>query len=217
MDGPWLCIGDFNAFLHELEKQSKRLAQTAQADAFREALELCQLEDLGYRGYPFTWSNKRPGDSNTKIHLDRAVASKEWKEKYQLSTVTHLYSHASDHVPIVLQNQSYHRQRQRRERPFKFEESWLMWEECEVVVSEAWHANGNNEVGLASVREKIQSCDSELMAWGTSKADPNDEEIKKFQKQLENLTEAETTEGTKAEYLEVSKRLDDLLLKQESY
>ena len=72
-----------------------------------------------------------------------------------------------------------------------------MWEECEAVMSEAWHANGNNEVGFASVREKIQSCDSELMAWGTSKADPNDEEIKKFQKQLENLTEAETIEGLK--------------------
>ena len=95
-------------------------------DAFRDALELCQLEDLGYRGYPFTWSNKRLADANTKICLDRAVATKEWREKYQLSTVTHLYSHASDHLPIVLQIQSYHKQRQRREMSFKFEESWLM-------------------------------------------------------------------------------------------
>ena len=186
-------------------------------DAFREALELRQLEDLVFRGYPFTWSNKRPGDANTKIHLDRAVATKEWREKYQLSTVSHLYSQASDHMPIVLQTLSYHKQRPRRERLFKFEESWLMWEECEQVVGEAWHAIGNNEVGLASVREKIKHYGSNLMAWGTSKADPNDEEIKKFQKQLENLIEAETTEETKTEYLEVSKRLDDLLLKQESY
>ncbi|XP_075633544.1 uncharacterized protein LOC142606010 [Castanea sativa] len=126
------------------EKQSKQPAQAEQVDVFREALELCQLEDLDYRGYPFTWSNKRPGDANTKICLDRAIATKEWKEKYQLSTVTHLYSHASDHMPIVLQTQSYHRQRQRRERSFKFEESWLLWEDCEAVVSEAWHANGNS-------------------------------------------------------------------------
>ena len=102
MDGPWLCIGDFNAFLHASEKQSKQHAQATQVDAFRDALELCQLEDLGYRGYPFTWSNKRSGDANTKIRLDRAIATKEWREKYQLSTVTHLYSHALDHLPIVL-------------------------------------------------------------------------------------------------------------------
>ena len=92
-----------------------------------------------------------------------------------------------------------------------------MWEECEEVVSEAWHANGNNEVGLVSVREKIKHCGSDLMAWGISKADQNNEEIKKLQKQLEILTETETTEGTKAKYFEVGKRLDDLLLKQEIY
>ena len=97
-----------------------------------------------------------------------------------MSTVTHLYSHASDHLPIVLQSQSYHKQRQRRESLFKFEESWLMWEDCEQVVGEAWHANGNNEVGLATVREKIKHYGLDLMAWGTSKANPNDEEIKKF-------------------------------------
>ncbi|XP_075660062.1 uncharacterized protein LOC142629896 [Castanea sativa] len=109
-DGPWLCIGDFNAFLHASEKQSKRPAHSAQVDAFREALELCQLEDLGYRGYPFTWT--------------------------------------SDRLPIVLQTQSYHRQRQRKERWFKFEESWLLWEDCEAVVNEARHANGNGEIDV---------------------------------------------------------------------
>ena len=55
-----------------------------------------------------------------------------------------------------------------------------MWEECEQVMGEAWHANGNNEVGLTSVREKIKHYGSDLMAWGTSKADLNDEEIKKI-------------------------------------
>ena len=55
-----------------------------------------------------------------------------------------------------------------------------MWEECEQVVGEVWHANGKNEVGLAFIREKIKQCGSDLMTWETSKADPNAEEIKKF-------------------------------------
>ena len=50
--GPWMVIGDFNAFLHASEKKSRRPSQTAQVDAFREALESCQLHDLGFKGYP---------------------------------------------------------------------------------------------------------------------------------------------------------------------
>ena len=56
-----------------------------QMEAFREALEGCQLEDLGFKGYPFTWNNKRLGEANTKLRLDRAVATMEWKNKFQLS------------------------------------------------------------------------------------------------------------------------------------
>ena len=55
-----------------------------------------------------------------------------------------------------------------------------MQEEGEKVVSEAWHANGNNKEGLVSVREKIKHCGSNLMEWGISKADLNDEETKKI-------------------------------------
>ena len=91
---PWMCIGDFNAILHSTEKLSKCPPQQNQMDAFCEALEGCQLEDLGFKGYPFTWNNKRPGEANTKLRLDKAVATVEWKNKFQLSSVTHLPPHA---------------------------------------------------------------------------------------------------------------------------
>ena len=107
IDGSWLCIGDFNAFLSSLEKLSKCPPNHGQIEAFWEALDLCQLEDLGFKGYPFTWNNKRPGEANTKIKLDRAVATKGWREKFQLSSVAHLSSHASDHLPIILQVRSF--------------------------------------------------------------------------------------------------------------
>ncbi|XP_065631694.1 protein NRT1/ PTR FAMILY 6.2-like [Quercus suber] len=34
----------------------------SQVEVFRDALDDCKLEDLGYHGYPYTWNNKRPGD-----------------------------------------------------------------------------------------------------------------------------------------------------------
>ena len=42
VEGPWLCIGDFNAILQSSEKLSKRPAQVNQIDAFRIVLEICQ-------------------------------------------------------------------------------------------------------------------------------------------------------------------------------
>ena len=102
VDGPWRCIGDFNAILHSDEKLSHRPPSYKQMDEFSEVLEQCSLTDLGFLGYPFTWNNKRPGHANTKERLDRAVASMDWRAKFPRSTVTHLSSHTSDHLPIIL-------------------------------------------------------------------------------------------------------------------
>ncbi|XP_050271048.1 probable protein arginine N-methyltransferase 6 isoform X2 [Quercus robur] len=114
------------------EKQSTRPPQYVQVEAFRKVLDSCQLQDLGYREYLFTWNNKRPGEANTKIRLDRGVANEEWRVKFQMSTITHLSTHVSDHLPIMLQVQSFQQQRQQRGRSFKFEEAWLLSNECET-------------------------------------------------------------------------------------
>ena len=79
-----------------------------------------------------------------------------------------------------------------------------------------WWEGG--ESGLASIKEKIKFCGEELQAWGSSKSEPNEVAIKTLPNQLEVLNSAEVvTEESKAEYLSVSKQLDDLLLKQEVY
>ena len=111
VEGPWIVIRDFKAFLHALEKKSRRPPQTSQVDAFKEALESCQLQDLGFKGYSFTWNNKRLGEANTKIRLDKGVANEAWLRKFPLNRVTHLSAHASDHLPLLLQVQSFNHQR----------------------------------------------------------------------------------------------------------
>ena len=110
MEDPWLCIGDFNAFLQSSKKLSKRPAQASQVEDFRAAMEECHLEDLGFKGYPYTWNNKRPGEANTRIRLDRAITMTEWREKFQLSSVVHLAPHASKYLPIVLHTQKFEKQ-----------------------------------------------------------------------------------------------------------
>ena len=178
VEGPWLCFGDFNAILHSSEKQSTRQPQTAQIDAFQEVLESCQLEDLGYKGYQFTWTNKRPGDANTKLRLDRAVATKGWIDNFPISNVVHLLLHASNHIPITIQVQKFRRKNRRADRGFKFEESWLLWEDCEARIQQAWSLSGSGEEGLATIHGKIRACRDDLKAWGDIKAKPEEKEIK---------------------------------------
>ncbi|XP_075649791.1 uncharacterized protein LOC142620277 [Castanea sativa] len=104
MDGAWMCIGDFNGMLSSSEKLSRRLIPPRQMDAFREVLETCKLTNLGFISYPYTWNNRRLGDANTKERLDRAVANEAWRTKFPKTMVTHIISHSSDHLPLILQN-----------------------------------------------------------------------------------------------------------------
>lgn len=52
---PWLLVGDLNEiqFLHEKEGGNPRPMQYMQA--FQEAIDDCELHDLGFLGDPFTW------------------------------------------------------------------------------------------------------------------------------------------------------------------
>ncbi|KAK2664585.1 hypothetical protein Ddye_003159 [Dipteronia dyeriana] len=56
---PWRCIGDFNEVLYNYEQEGGVKKPQSQLESFREAVDYCGLEDLGFSGPPFTWSNKR--------------------------------------------------------------------------------------------------------------------------------------------------------------
>ena len=75
MYGPWVCVGDFNVILRSAEKLSRTPPQQRLMDDFREALELTNLMDLGFKGYPYTWNNRRPGAVSTKQRIDQAVSN----------------------------------------------------------------------------------------------------------------------------------------------
>ena len=54
-------------------------------------------------------------------------------------------------------------------------------------------------------------CGAELMVWDAASTDPDNKAIKDLQKKLDFLNEAKPTKAAKAEYLEISKRMDELL------
>lgn len=121
-------------------------------------MDSCSLVDIGLCGHPFTWNNKRPKNANTKERLDRAITNSRWRESFPASIITHLFSHASDHAPLILQTKTDRGLRGRGANEFKFKEAWLLWDDCERMVEEAWIGGGRRvDSTMSIIKEKIAS------------------------------------------------------------
>lgn len=72
---PWLCAGDFNEILFNSEKKGGVPKSLNQLQVFHDAVNECFFQDMGFEGYPFTWSNGREGEANVQLRLDRAFST----------------------------------------------------------------------------------------------------------------------------------------------
>lgn len=57
--GKWICFGDLNDIIESKEKIGGNFRTDSQLGIGRRCLDSCNLIDLGFKGYPFTWSNGR--------------------------------------------------------------------------------------------------------------------------------------------------------------
>uniref|UniRef100_A0A803LLP6 CCHC-type domain-containing protein n=1 Tax=Chenopodium quinoa TaxID=63459 RepID=A0A803LLP6_CHEQI len=78
----WLVEGDLNLMLHSHEKRGGRGFCFEVADILRKAVDRCQLEDLGFIGHEFTWTNNQGGPKNIQERLDRFLANHAWREVF---------------------------------------------------------------------------------------------------------------------------------------
>ncbi|KAJ4833375.1 hypothetical protein Tsubulata_029926, partial [Turnera subulata] len=99
---PWMVFGDYNEILVAKEKHGRLPKPDRLMRAFRDAVEFCELRDLGYSGNSFTWDNGRDGVHNAQLRLDRAMGSCQWQNLFPRWGVTHLGYDGSDHRPIKL-------------------------------------------------------------------------------------------------------------------
>lgn len=74
----WLCVGDFNEITNQSKKSGGDPRCETQMASFRSVLEDYNLNDLGFKGSKFTWTNCREADQFTKVRLDHAVANPAW-------------------------------------------------------------------------------------------------------------------------------------------
>ncbi|CAM8901685.1 unnamed protein product [Rhodiola kirilowii] len=160
-----MVFGDFNEILFSWEMKGGRLRDSSQMRRFANALVDCALSDVGFKGPPFTFTNRRQGDKETKVRLDRVVANKGWLRLFPKATVTNGTALCSDHRPIVVCLEAA-RVEQRGQKSFRFEPMWLRDSAFGDKLSEFWRrASGNN----GRLREKLRLCGEQLMRWNSVK------------------------------------------------
>lgn len=118
---------------------------------FRDTLETCGLEDLGYQGPDCTWSGTRAGGAKVRCRLDRVVANQVWQQLFPWCKVMVRNGPLSDHCALVLHCLSK-QVIQKHKRSFRLEHMWFFHADFSNEVSQIWRAD---VYGASSVLECI--------------------------------------------------------------
>ncbi|GMY20381.1 hypothetical protein FCV25MIE_15620 [Fagus crenata] len=136
--------------------------------AFREALSDYSLQDLGYRGLDFTWSNRRVDGALVRVRLDRYVANEDWLLFFPRAQVFHVVVVSSNHMGVLADlNPPQVTSIGRRKKMFRFEHMWARELGFEEAITEAWHTNFTG-TPLFIVAQKIKQCKVHLLQWSQS-------------------------------------------------
>lgn len=207
---PWLVLGDFNEALWQFEHLSVHPRQEQQMQLFRDALQVCELHDLGFKGLPYTYDNKRGGRSNVRVRLDRVVADNEWRDLFPNAQVTHLVSPCSDHCPISL-NLCETEVRDTRKKCLMYEICWERDPALPELIQDAWIDAGDKS-DLGDINRALSRVMSSLQSWSKSKFKNVGRQLEKVRKKLAELL---TIGADRAEVRRVTDHMNELLYREE--
>lgn len=187
---PWLVLGDFNETMWQFEHFSKRMCNEPYMQAFRDTLNLCELSDIGFKGEPYTYDNKREGWNNVKVRLDCVVADDKWRDLFANPQVEHMACVRSDHCPTVLCFNPAE-QIQNHRKCLQYEIFWEREPESSEVIQDSWASTGDKS-DLSNITRSLGKVMTELHSWSKRKCKNVGTEIEKGRKQLAALLENNT-------------------------
>lgn len=133
VQGPLVMFGDFNEILAHHEKEGSKRRPDKEIADFRDCVDSCGLNDLGFRGSMFTWCRGLSHKPMIRERLDRFLACGEWLNLFMFFDVRHFPIYRSDHAPIMLCT-SKPPIEECEKKLFRFESLWLSRDKCREVV-----------------------------------------------------------------------------------
>lgn len=195
---PWLCYGDFNEIVRLHEKVGGARRKEEHMAEFRSALETCNLSDLGYKGAKFTWNNRQNDGSFIKERLDRVLSNNEWRGLNPNALEQVLPSIVSGHKPLLVMVCKEKEARRFLLRSFKFEASWLLDDDYNIVVQGAWNADAGGSTAVEVAQEKLEMCQTRQKQWSRKKFGLAEKVLKEKTKELDFLQRNEGSDNAEA-------------------
>lgn len=210
LQDPWFVCGDYNEALWQHEHLSRTMRSETQKSAFRDFLLLCELEDLGFSGIPYTYNNGQDGDRNVQVRLDRACADESWRDIFPAAKVSHLASPCSDHSPLLVQLEGVQEHRKKDHSP-RYEIMWEHHPALPEVIANTWARNKPTR-GLGSVAVSLKEVMKELKQW--SKANFGNV-LKEIETPRTQLAELHLAGADRSHIRSKMNQLDELLYREE--
>lgn len=132
---PWLIGGDFNVIVSEEEKLGGLPVTVAETEDFKHCINLCGMEDPGFKGSKYTWWNGRTDAECIFERLDRLLCNDRLQELFQVLEVEHLFRSGSDHSPLQIH---FSPVKENIHKPFRFLNMWLKEQSCYEVIKQNW-------------------------------------------------------------------------------
>lgn len=98
----WVIGGDFNEILWCHEKEGGAIKDNDSMQSFRDCFNDCNLQDLGYHGDIYTWSNRRRANPLVFERLDHFLGNQVFFNLFGYLSVKNLEWAKSDHKAIEL-------------------------------------------------------------------------------------------------------------------
>lgn len=125
--------------------------------AFQQAIDDCNLHDMGYVGDIFTWRRGR-----IRERLDGRLINNEWASLFPNAGLEHCNFNHSDHRPLLLNTEFYVNQGATQGGPKRFEARWLREEQFPDLVLDIWEKL-KNDPASPGVFEKLTRCIQSFM------------------------------------------------------
>ena len=171
---------------------------------------MCELEDLGFSGVPFTYDNGQYGNNNVRVRLDRVCADEHWRDLSPTSRVVHLASSCSDHCPVVLEMVPMDIDRKRRGAS-RYEIMWERDPSLPGVIANSW-AKHRPHGNLGSVAHSLKDLMRNLKEWSNKTFGHVLRDIENLRTQLADLQQGATDRALVKEKMN---ELDELLYREE--
>ncbi|XP_073360443.1 uncharacterized protein [Aegilops tauschii subsp. strangulata] len=212
---PWVCIGDFNEILRPEEQFGPNERDAAQIAGFREAVDVCELADLGYKGLDWTFEKRIVGGDYCRVRLDRALASPTWSAMFPFATLEHLTAAKSDHSPILLSTElDTSEVRLVLRKPFRYECMWEREPSFKTQIEQMW-TEQQPATTTTMLSAKLNAVANQLKHWGRRTFGSVRQEMRELRTKLAALRAAPDRIGPSIEEKEVQDRMVELSYREE--